>query len=169
MILFIGGRVVTPGPDALELIKEFEQGPDGGFAAAPYRCPAGHWTVGYGHRVRPGERFVARMTEAGAEALLRADLERVAEPVAAMLAGRRGVTQSMFDALVSLGLNIGASALTGSTLMARMRAGDFAAAAEEFLRWDKARDPKTGKLERLPGLTRRREAERALFLRDGLP
>jgi len=75
----------------------------------------------------------------------------------------------MFDAVVCLGFNIGLGALLGSTLMARLRAGDWAAAADEFLRWDKATNPKTGKKERLAGLTRRRQAERDLFLCDGLP
>lgn len=170
---------MTPSGDALELLKEHEQGPDGGFAPTPYRCPAGHLTVGWGHRVRRGETFPDPLTAEGAEALLRADLERIAPHVAVALrrlevpqngAGDRPqVTQSMFDAIVSLGFNIGVGALLGSTLMRRMRVGDFAGAAEEFLRWDKARDPKTGKKVRLAGLVRRRKAERALFLRDGLP
>lgn len=158
-----------PSDAALELIKAFESGPGGGFAAETYICPAGKVTVGWGHAVRAGERIQTPLDAAEAEALLRTDLERVAPHVAAALRHRPQVTQSMFDALVSLGFNIGVGALLNSTLMKRMRAGDFAAAAEEFLRWDKARDPKTGQKKRLAGLTRRRKAERELFLRDGLP
>ena len=50
-----------------------------------------------------------------------------------------------------------------------LRARNWAAAADQFLRWDKAANPWTGQKERLTGLTRRRQAERELFLRDGLP
>lgn len=160
---------MKPGPGALGLIQAFEQGPDGGFAPTPYRCPAGHLTVGWGHRVRPKETFPEPLTAEEADALLRADLERIAPHVAVALRNRPDVTQNMFDAIVSLGFNIGVGALLGSTLTKRMRAGDFAGAAEEFLRWDKARDPKTGKKVRLAGLVRRREAERALFLREETP
>lgn len=160
---------MTPGPGALGLIEAFEAGPDGGFAPTPYRCPAGHLTVGWGHRVRPKETFPEPLAAEDADALLRADLAPLAREASHALRHRPETTQNMFDALVSLGFNIGAGALLSSTLMKRMRAGDFAAAADEFLKWDKARNPKTGKKERLAGLTRRRKAERELFLRDGLP
>lgn len=69
-----------------------------------------------------------------------------------------GVTQCQFDALVSFCYNLGAKALSTSTLMRKLNAGDTFGAADEFLRWNKA----GGKV--LAGLTRRREAERALFL-----
>lgn len=157
------------GPDALELIKEFEKGPDGDFAPTPYRCPAGYWTVGWGHRVRPGETFPEPLDAAGADTLLRADLERIASDVTISLRNRPEVTQSMFDALVSLGFNIGVGALLNSTLISRLRLGQWKAAANQFLRWNKARNPKTGRKEPLPGLTRRRQAEQKLFLRDGFP
>lgn len=66
--------------------------------------------------------------------------------------------QGQFDALVSFTYNLGARSLSTSTLLRKLNAGDYAGAADEFLRWNKA----GGKV--LTGLTRRREAERALFL-----
>ncbi|MEG5623927.1 lysozyme, partial [Enterobacter hormaechei] len=69
-----------------------------------------------------------------------------------------GLTQGQFDALVSFTYNLGARSLSTSTLLRKLNAGDYAGAADEFLRWNKA----GGKV--LNGLTRRREAERALFL-----
>ncbi|EDH9820259.1 TPA_asm: lysozyme, partial [Salmonella enterica subsp. enterica serovar Typhimurium] len=68
------------------------------------------------------------------------------------------LTQGQFDALVSFAYNLGARTLSSSTLLRKLNSGDYAGAADEFLRWNKA----GGKV--LNGLTRRREAERALFL-----
>lgn len=68
-----------------------------------------------------------------------------------------GITQNQFDALVSICFNIGRANFDASTLLADLDAGDDAAAADQFLRWDRQR----GKV--LPGLDVRREAERTLF------
>lgn len=97
-----------------------------------------------------------------------ADLERVSTPLAAALRNCPDLTQSMFDAVCCWAFNVGLGAALGSTLMTKLRGGDFQAAADEFGRWNKATNPKTGKKEPLAGLTRRREAERDLFLREGL-
>ena len=75
----------------------------------------------------------------------------------------------MFDALCCFAFNVGVANFSGSTLLAKLKRRDYVGAASEFLRWDKARDPKTRQLRALPGLTLRREAERKLFLRDGFP
>ena len=68
------------------------------------------------------------------------------------------MTQGMFDALISFSFNLGAGSLKGSTLLKKLNADDRAAAANEFLKWNKA----NGKV--LAGLTKRRECERELFL-----
>jgi lysozyme len=76
------------------------------------------------------------------------------------------VTQNQFDALVSFAYNVGsdidtdtlAEGLGDSTLLKYLNAGNLGAAADEFPKWNKAK----GKI--LPGLTRRRKAERELFL-----
>jgi lysozyme len=67
------------------------------------------------------------------------------------------MTQDQFDALTSLGFNIGGSALAASTLVRKLNAGDCWGAGAEFPRWNKAR----GRV--LPGLVKRRAWERALF------
>ena len=68
------------------------------------------------------------------------------------------LTQGQFDALVSFAYNVGSRALSTSTLLKKLNAGDIKGAADEFLRWNKS----GGKV--MPGLTNRRKAERALFL-----
>ena len=68
------------------------------------------------------------------------------------------ITDNQFAALVSLAYNIGVSAFGGSTLLSYLNKGNYSAAADQFARWNKG----GGKV--LAGLTRRREAERKLFL-----
>ena len=163
--------------DAIELIKAFEGIPDGDPSTVgldAYICPAGVWTIGWGHAIMdggkqltgPGNKARARalypggITRDQAEALLRGDLV----PRAASLFSVLKVTlnDGQFGALMALVFNIGAGNLAASTLLRKVNAGDFAGAAEQFLVWDKARV--NGVLQPLPGLTRRRRAERALFL-----
>jgi len=67
-------------------------------------------------------------------------------------------SQPQFDAIVSLAFNIGLGNLQASTLRMKYNRGDYAGAADEFLKWRKS----NGVV--LKGLERRREAERALFL-----
>ena len=157
---------MTPSDACYTLLKDFEQGPDGGFAATPYPCPAGHRTIGWGHRLQRGERFPKPLTAEAAHALLVADVQEAAQTVTEAVRVR--LTQSMFDALVSFVFNLGAAKFRPSTLLAQLNAGTYHAAADQFLRWNKATDPKTKKKIVLPGLTRRREAERALFLQGGI-
>lgn len=156
----------TASPAALTLLQQFEGGPHGGFAAHPYLCPAGFPTVGWGHRLTRIDRLTFPLSAEQAEALLHADLARFAEPLRRLI--HVPLTQSMTDALLCFVFNVGPLALKNSSLLKCLNAGDTAKAADQFLRWDKARNPKTGKKEALRGLTRRRQAERALFLRDGL-
>lgn len=70
------------------------------------------------------------------------------------------VTQRQYDALVSLGFNIGEGAICRSTLVRKLNSGDCRGAGAEFLRWDWAGG------SRLRGLTNRRKAESAEFLKD---
>lgn len=141
---------------ALDLIKEFE-----GLSLAAYLCPAGVWTIGYGHTSRAGEpKVTPGMTigEDRAEAILRRDL-RVFED-AVDRAVNRPMTENQRGAFVSLCYNIGAGAFAKSTAVKRFNAGDVHGAAEAMTWWNKA----GGKV--LRGLVRRREAERALFLSE---
>ena len=161
--------VINPSKAALALLKEFEKGPNGDFAALPYTCPAGKNTVGWGHVVRADDRFTYPLTEELADGILRRDLERLAEPIQRVIRPTvlRSLNQCQIDALLCFAFNVKFGAFSSSTLLAKLNQGDYIGAADQFPRWNKARDPKTGAMIELAGLTRRRKAERDLFLRDG--
>lgn len=138
----------------IALIKEFE-----GCKLTAYQDSVGVWTIGYGW-TQPvdGKPIRAGMTinQETAERLLKTGLVSYESDVSLLV--KVGMTQGQFDALVSFTYNLGSRSLSTSTLLRKLNAGDYAGAADEFLRWNKA----GGKV--LNGLTRRREAERALFL-----
>ncbi|HAV1453484.1 TPA: lysozyme [Enterobacter hormaechei subsp. steigerwaltii] len=138
----------------IALIKEFE-----GCKLTAYQDSVGVWTIGYGW-TQPvdGKPIRAGMTikQETAERLLKTGLVSYESDVSRLV--KVSLTQGQFDALVSFTYNLGARSLSTSTLLRKLNAGDYATAADEFLRWNKA----GGKV--LNGLTRRREAERALFL-----
>jgi lysozyme len=156
----------------LELIKGFEGIPDGDPTTVkidPYLDPVGIWTIGWGHAISVGGRFLrgkenrkaARdlypggITLEQAEELLRGDLLDTCRDVAAL--AKVPLTENQFAALVSFAFNCGSGNLAKSTLLKKLNQADHAGAAAEFPRWNKA----GGKV--LAGLTRRREAEAALF------
>ena len=138
----------------IALIKQFE-----GCKLTAYQDSVGVWTIGYGW-TKPvdGKPIRAGMTikQETAERLLKTGLVNYENDVSRLV--KVDLTQGQFDALVSFTYNLGARSLSTSTLLRKLNAGDYAGAADEFLRWNKA----GGKV--LNGLTRRREAERALFL-----
>jgi lysozyme len=144
----------------IALIKRFE-----GLRLKPYRDAAGHLTIGYGHRIRPGESFApSGLTPAEAEALLAADLAETERAVAQLApTALRGGPR---DALVAFAFNLGAGALRDSTLMKKVEQRDEIGAALEFVRWIHAAGA-DGRRRPLKGLLRRRLAEAALFLSDG--
>lgn len=124
-----------------------------------YRCPAGVWTIGWGHTgrdVQPG----MTCTAAQARAWLLADLDSAAASVDALITVP--LSDQQRGALASFVFNLGTHALKGSTLRKRLNAGDYAGAAAEFCRWTKAQVD--GAIVELPGLVKRRAAESALFL-----
>jgi len=137
------------GKQGLDLIKQFE-----GLKLKAYKCPAGVWTIGYGHTKTVKPNLV--ITEAEATKLLLKDLAWVEAAVDQHVTSP--INQQQYDALCSFTYNVGATALKRSTLVRLLNAGDYEGAAAQFKRWNKA----GGKT--LRGLTRRREAERALFV-----
>lgn len=137
------GRDFIKGFEKLEL-KAY---PDPGTGGKP-------WTIGWGHTkgVKPGDQI----TQAQAEAFLREDLAVFEAAVNSAI--KRPMTQSQFDAMVSLAFNIGGANFASSTLVKKFNAGDVQGAAAQFPRWKNA----NGK--EMKGLVRRRAAERELFL-----
>lgn len=123
-----------------------------------YLCPAGVPTIGWGST--RGVAMGMRITEEQAEARLRDDLAK-AETVVRKT--RPNFTRGQYDALVSLAFNIGAPAYGSSTMKECVEEGKWAKAAKQFDRWIYARDPKTKRPVVLPGLVKRRAAERAMF------
>lgn len=128
------------------------------------------WTVGWGSTgvdpfsldkdgkpvpIGPGTKW----TQEQADKKKADDLELFCSSVSKLL--KVQVNDNQFAALVSFAYNVGTNNLKNSTLLRLVNQGKFADAAEEFLKWTKAQG------RQLPGLVRRREAERRLFLSVG--
>ena len=134
--------------NGIHLIEQFE-----GCRLRAYQDAVGVWTIGYGHTRGVFEGMTT--DHDGAEALLRMDLEEAEAAVNRLVAVP--IEQCQFDALVSFTFNLGAGNLSRSTLLRKLNDGDYEGAAAEFPRWNRAGE------KVLAGLTRRREAEQALF------
>lgn len=132
-----------------DLIKSFEQ-----CRLSAYLDSVGVPTIGYGHTQGVSEGDICSQDDA--DAWLLSDLQDTEDCVNQAL--EQDVTQPQFDALCSLVFNIGCGAFKGSTLLKMVNAGNIQAAAQQFLRWDRAAG------RELAGLLRRREAERDLFM-----
>lgn len=139
----------------LELVKKFE-----GFYPNAYLCPAGVWTIGYGHTA--GVQQGQTITEQQAEEFLKEDMIESAAAVERFVSVP--LTDNQFSALVSFTFNVGAGSLQNSTLRRKLNAGNYEAVSSELNRWVKATDPVTGKKKTLRGLVRRRAAEGELWL-----
>ncbi len=148
---------------ALKIIMDSE-----GLMLEAYKCPAGVWTVGYGHTrdpytgkpdVEPGRKLRSKHE---AEELLTFDLQKYEEDVGKLCP--KGTNGNQFSACVSLAYNIGVAAFEKSTLLKKLKAKAPLSAAEEFLKWVYAGKNPDGTPKKLNGLVKRRAAERALFL-----
>lgn len=138
----------------IDLIKSFE-----GLELEAYKDIAGVWTIGYGHTgldVKSG--MIISVKEA--ENLLRTDLESRERAISDLVSV--SLNSNEFDALVSFIYNVGSEAFRKSTARTRLNAGDRIGAAEALTWWNKA--TVNGELKEVLGLTRRRLAEKALFL-----
>ena len=142
---------------ALNLIKEFE-----GFESQAYIDTDGTPVIGYGlSRVsRRSVELGDRISVARANTILNKQMQQIQQEL------DRAITVKLSDrqlsAVASLAFNVGVGQIQQSTLVKKINSGDYIGAANEFLRWDKA--DVDGRLVQLPGLTRRRQAERQLFL-----
>lgn len=139
---------LSPAGEAF--IKDKEQ-----FRANKYPDGRGHYSIGYGHQIQPGESFAQPITQLEADDLFDLDSARSAQGVSDAL--KVQVSQDQFDALVSLAYTIGLGAFAGSTLLRLLNAGDFAGAAAQFPAWINS----SGHVNN--GLVLRRSAEQSLF------
>jgi lysozyme len=152
---------------AIEMIKHHE-----GVRTKPYRCPALLWTVGVGHVIDPNhikvpidQRKILAIPDGWdrtlsmeeVDAILQKDLASFERGVL-RLCPATATNQGHLDALTSFAFNVGLGNLQKSTIRMKYNRGDFEGAANGFLDWTKA----GGKV--LPGLVKRRNDERALFL-----
>jgi lysozyme len=151
----------------IELIKHHE-----GVRTRPYRCPALLWTIAVGHVIDPTHAAVKYeerknlpipagwdriLSMAEVDAILAQDLSRFERGVVRLCPAAAG-NQGIFDSCVSFAFNVGLGNFQRSTLRMKTNRGEFEDAADEFLKWTKA----AGRV--LPGLVKRRQDERALFL-----
>jgi lysozyme len=159
---YIAPTPIKPQPKpvskfAINLIKEFE-----GFKDYAYIDTDGTPVIGYGLSrigglpVQIGDRISTTQADAALNAHIREIHRELDEAVKVDLSDRQ------LSAITSLAYNVGVESIKSSTLVEKINAEDYAGAADEFLRWDKAN--MQGALVQLPGLTRRRAAERELFL-----
>ncbi len=140
-------------PQAIDLVKQFE-----GCRLNSYPDPATGdkpWTIGYGHTM--GVEKGQMIDQQYAEKLLGIDLANVGAQIEGCVTVP--LTDNQFSALCSFAFNLGIGNLRSSTLLRLLNESAYTEAADQFLRWNKA----AGQV--MDGLTRRREAERDLFLK----
>jgi lysozyme len=133
----------------LNIVKEFE-----GLRLSAYKCPAGVWTIGYGHT--EGVTRGMQITKEEAEDLLRHDLQLFENGVKRFI-GDAPTNENQFSAFVSLAYNIGITAFGKSSALREHKSGNYELAANKIMLWNKA----GGKV--LAGLIRRRKAESKLY------
>jgi lysozyme len=151
--------VIEVPKTAIQLAKRFE-----GFhrepkadpgRAHPYICPAGYWTIGYGHLCAPTHPPI---TENEAEVYLAHDLQTALAATLRYCPVLATESEGRLAAIVDFTFNLGAGRLQTSTLRRRINQRDWAAVATELRRWIYG----GGKV--LPGLVARRKAECALLV-----
>jgi lysozyme len=124
-----------------------------------YQDDSGIWTIGWGHT--GGVDPVGIITQLQADAFLFADAMHTTLAVSNRVEGTATVS-NQFGAMVSLCFNSGSGAFASSTVLRQHRAGNYTAAADAFLMWDK--DHHDGTLVQVPGLLKRRHIEWAFYL-----
>lgn len=134
----------------IEFIKRHE-----GFRARAYKCPAGVWTIGYGHTRGVNNGDV--ITKEQGERFLIQDLQTAEREV-----NSHGliINQNQFDALVSFVFNVGVGNFSRSTLLRKLKVNtNDSTISYEFSRW------KNGGGKVLPGLVKRRKEESELYFK----
>lgn len=134
--------------NGLALTQQFE-----GCLLTAYQDSVGVWTIGFGHTAGVTPDMTCTVEQA--QDWLAQDVNWAVQAASQYVTVP--LTQGQFDALVDFTFNLGVGNLVHSTLLRKLNAGDYAGAADEFLKWNMA----GGTV--LAGLTRRRLAEQALF------
>ena len=135
--------------EGINLIKKFE-----GLRLEAYLCPAGVWTIGYGHT--KGVEKGQVITQLEADNLLKEDLSSFEKGVTSLI--KSNINQNQFDSLVSFAFNLGLANLKSSTLLKKVNSNsNDRTIVDEFIKWIYA----GGKP--LEGLKRRRQAEAYLY------
>lgn len=116
-----------------------------------------YYTIGWGH-YGSDVKFGQTISRQKADDLFDKDIDRFQKAVNMFV--KVDINQNQYDALVSFAYNVGTGALQTSTLLEKLNKGDYEGASKEFARWNKS----GGKV--LAGLTKRREKERQLFMKD---
>ncbi|BAY37618.1 putative lysozyme [Nostoc sp. NIES-2111] len=137
--------------EGLRLVQSFE-----GLYLEAYLDPVNVWTIGWG--ATEGVHKGMKITKAQAEEMLKKELSKFEAAVADAV--KVEINDNQYSALVCLSYNVGANALFKSTLLKLLNEGKYQEAADQFLVWDKAGG------QALLGLSRRRRAERSLFLSE---
>jgi len=143
---------------ALDFIRQTES-----LSLVPYQGKAdraGVYTIGYGHKIVPGDPYwplgeITAISADEADSLFRFDVDNAADTVRRLVAVP--LAQGQFDSLVSFVMNLGSGNFAGSTLLRKLNAGDYVGASQEFQRWVYS----NGRIQ--PGLVTRRVAEAATF------
>jgi len=139
---------------ARALISHFE-----GFSSKPYLCPGGYLTIGYGHKIEPGEDWT-EISQEQADIILEQDIKMILAFLEVSLQDKIDeLNEDQLAALISFVFNIGRAAFQESTVRQKILAGaPINEVTSEMARWVYS----NGKP--LPGLARRRRAEIELFL-----
>jgi lysozyme len=149
----------TPSSDAINLIKQYE-----GLRLTAYQDSVGIWTIGYGTTTINGVAVYEgqTITQAQADEYLLEHMQSNVSPIINTKV-KAPITQSMYDALCCFTYNLGSGNLSKSTLLKELNTTKYLDTATSFLDYNKA-----GGVV-LAGLTKRRSAEKDLFLKDGIP
>ena len=131
-----------------------------GLSLTAYLCPAGHWTIGHGLTRINGRAVKSSdiITKEQAEKLLIAELNSVKKQASNLV--KVEVSRGEFIALIDFAFNAGVGSFKRSTLLKKLNKGRYVDAGYEFRKWV------YGGGRELPGLVRRREAEKTLFLNE---
>ena len=136
----------------VELIKKAE-----GFRSRAYKCPAGIWTVGFGHTKNVTPNRTVTLDEA--IELIYQDAAEAEAPIKKYV--KVPLNENQLSALISFVFNLGETKFAGSTLLKKLNEGSYDLVGKEMQRWIFARQ--NGVLKKLGGLIKRRQAEMQLF------